>query len=371
MMRHGLFLMVIIFFAVSSKAGNDNVPEPFEWATALTLEAVGNTHGGVAKGTKSLGNLDATLTIDTAQAGWWDGGTWFVYVLGNYGKNPSDMTGDLQTLSNISTDNALKVYEFWYEQRFANDAVKLLVGLHDYNSTFYALDSAGLFTVSSFGIGPDTAQVSPSIFSTTATAVQLTFQQRNMYLLLAVYDGVPGDPNNPRGTHVQFNRGDGLFNAAELGFMDGKKYKIAIGGWQKTTEEKNVINGQLSNQNHGYYIIGEKNISENLTAFFQYGRADDAKNQLDEYTGAGLRLNNVWQENDAVGLGVAIAHNGAPYVIQNANIETAETILELTYFRPLVTHLNGQASIYYVKNPSMSPLLDNALALGLRLYIEY
>ena len=281
------------------------------------------------------------------------------------------MSGDLQTLSNISTDNALKVYEFWYEQGFANDAVKLLVGLHDYNSTFYALDSAGLFTVSSFGIGSDTAQVSPSIFSTTATAVHLTLQQGNMYLLLAAYDGVPGDPSNPHGTHIQFNSGDGLFKAAELGFMDGKKYKIAVGGWQKTTEEENVMNGLLSNQNQGYYIIGEKNISENLTAFFQYGRADDAINQLDEYTGAGLRLNNVWQENDALGLGVARAHNGAPYVTQNPTIETAETILELTYFRPLITHLNAQASVYYVKNPSMSPLLENALALGLRLYIEF
>ena len=150
-----------------------------------------------------------------------------------------------------------------------------------------------------------------------------------------------------------------------------KKYKIAIGGWQKTTEKPNVDNGLLSNTNYGYYIIGEKNISENLTAFFQYGRADDAKNQLDEYTGAGLRLNNAWHENDALGLGVARAHNGAPYVTQNPSIETAETILELTYFKPLVSHLNAQASIYYVKNPSMSPLLDNALALGLRLYIEY
>ncbi len=367
-----LFIGFVLCGCVSFALANDaSVPQAYEWANALTLETVDNLQGGIAQGTKSLANLDVILTVDTEAAGWWNSGTWHMYVLGNYGKNPSDMSGDLQTLSNIATDNALKVYEFWYQQHFLNDSIKLLIGLHDYNSTFYSLDSAGLFSLASFGIGPDTSQATPSIFSTTSAAIHLTLQQDKFYLLLAAYDGVPGDPNNSHGTHVQFNKGDGLFNAAEFGVTEGKQYKFAVGGWQKTTQETSVVDGQPINHNQGYYIIGEKNISEDLLMFFQYGRADDAKNQLDEYWGGGIRLNNYWQEEDALGLGCAKAHNGAPFLRENPILEPSETIWELTYFAPLIDHINAQASLYYVENPGMRPDLDNALALGLRLYIDF
>ncbi len=366
-----VFLVFLFCLSISALADDDAAPKAYDWGGALTLEAVNNAKGGVEKGTKGLANLDVTLTIDTGAAGWWNNGTWFIYALGNYGKNPSDIIGDLQSVSNISTENSLKVYEFWYEHRFVNDAVKLLVGLQDYNSTFYTLESASLFTSSSFGIGPDTSQVTPSIFPATSTAIHLTLQQDKFYFLLAAYDGVPGDPNNPRGTHVQFDKGDGLFKAAEFGLIDSKQYKFALGGWQKTTEEDGVVDGVPINLNHGFYIIGEKNLSDDLSLFFQYGRADAKKNQLDEYLGGGVRLNNYWREGDALGLGCSIAQNGEPFLRQNPGLESSEALWELTYFMPLVEHLNTQASVYYVENPSMNPELDNALALGLRAYIEF
>lgn len=349
------------------------IPQAYQWSTALTLETIDNLQGGVAEGAKGLANLDVTLTVDTGAADWWDNGTWFVYVLGNYGSNPSAMSGDMQTLSNIATDDALKIYEFWYQHHFADDKIQLLLGLHDYNSVFYSLDSAGLFTSASFGIGPDTSQVSPSIFSTTSAAVQLSLTQDSFYMLLAAYDGVPGDPDNSRGTHIQFNKGDGVFRAAEVGVIEDQQYKFGVGAWQKTTREDSAVDGQPSNKNSGYYIIGEKNLSEQWTVFFQYGRADEDKNQLDEYWGGGVTLSGYWQEGDDAGLGCSRAHNGLPFLQQpeNANLEKAETLCELTYFRPLVEHLNGQASLYYVENPSMQPELDNALALGVRLYIEF
>jgi porin len=366
-------ICVLGFFLFSSVVLADEVsaPQAYEWGVALTLEGVNNLQGGIKKGTKTLGNLDATLTIDTGAADWWENGTLFVYALGDYGKSPSELTGDTQGLSNIATDNAAKIYEFWYEHSFADDAFKVLVGLHDYNSTFYSLDSAGLFTMSSFGIGADTAQVGPSIFATTSTAIHLTFKKDKFYGLLAVYDGVPGDPENPRGTHIQFDDGDGLFKAAEIGLTEDKSYKVGLGFWQKTTEEENVVDGTPLNSNHGFYFIGEKHLSDDLVAFLQYGRADEKKNQLDQYWGTGLTLNNALATDDALGLGVGSAHNGTPFLDANDGLKSSETIWELTYLRPIIEHLNLQTSVYYIDSPSMDPDVDNALALGLRLYIEF
>jgi porin len=368
-MKKIVCLILVCVCPLVALADDTGEAKAYDWASALTLEGVNNFQGGLDKGFRGLANLDVTLTIDTSTAGWWENGTVFVYALGDYGKNPSELTGDVQGVSNIATDNAAKLYEFWYEHRFLNESFKVLVGLHDYNSTFYSLESAGLFTMPSFGIGPDTSQVVPSIFATTSTAVHFTVQKNNFYTLLAVYDGVPGDPNNPRGTHIQFDEGDGLFNATEMGFVEDS-YKFAVGAWQKTTEEKSVVDDALIDRNQGFYLIGEKHITDDVTVFFQYGAADDAKNQLDEYTGLGVTLKNAMITDDAVGLGVGRAHNGAPFLRANTELEAAETTWELTYLRPIIEHIKVQSSIYYIDSPGMSPDVENALALGLRLYLE-
>lgn len=345
--------------------------QPYTWANSLTLESLSNLQGGIEKGTRNLANLDLTLAVDTEAVGWWRHGSFFVYVLGNYGKPPSELVGDIQALSNIEADNNLKLYEFWYEHSFVDGAVKILAGMHDYNSTFYSLESAGLFTLSSFGIGPDVSQVGPSIFPTTATTLLLTFSHGDQYFLIATYDGIPGDPEHPRGTRVKFNKADGLFNAAEWGFASDKNYKIALGGWTHTAEVENPIDGTFSDSNSGFYLMGEKYFTDNLTGFFQYGRADNHKNQLDTYTGMGLTYSNFLAEEDAIGLGYARAKNSPDFLAMNPDLLSAETTLELTYYRPVTESLIMQASLYSVTHPSMAPDLDNSVALGLRMYINF
>lgn len=343
----------------------------YTWANLLTLESVTNLTGGVAKGTRNLANLDASLGIDTQAAGWWDDGKLFIYVLGNYGKPPSDLTGDLQTLSNIQTDNNLKLYEFWYEHSFANGAVKLLAGLHDYNATFYSLESAGLFTTSSFGIGPEIAQVGPSIFSTTAAAVHLTLAFEHHYLLLATYDGVAGDPDHPQGTHIRFNESDGLFNTMEWGVHYEAFYKLALGFWQHTAEVENPVDANFSDSNSGFYLIGEKYFKGDIAAFFQYGRADAERNQLATYAGTGVTLSNAWVEGDAIGLAYASVRNGLPFRRVNVELLSAENIFELSYFRPVADAVKVQTTVYIIDQPSMLPNINNAVAFGLRIYLEF
>lgn len=366
-------ILIIICFPVHAQTIVESTePQPaYSVAGALTLESVTNLDGGIKKGARELVNLDLTLALDTEAAGWWSNGEWFVYVLGNAGKNPSDYTGDLQGVSNIATDEAIKIYEFWYQHYFADDHVKVLLGLHDYNSTFYSLDAAGLFTHPSFGIGPDTSQVGPSIFSTTATAVHLSVQGETQYLSAAIYDGIPGDPDNPRGTHIQFNSGDGLFSAAEWGWAPAAGDKIALGVWQHSAEVDNPVNGETIDDNSGVYLIAEKNINNVAAIFLQLGRADDQLNQLEYYAGTGVTFTDFWRSGDGLGLAVAHARNGDPYLAVNTEVQRAETAWELTYYAPLVDYLNAQASVYYIQNPSMDKTLDDALAIGARLFIEF
>lgn len=363
-------LLALVFIACTC-INNAHAESPYEWATALTLESVTNVDGGVQEGSSALANFDLTLAVNTDAAGWWGNGEWFVYALGNTGDNPSDDIGDVQGVSNIATDEALKIYEFWYQHSFVDDSVKVLFGLHDYNSAFYSLESASLYTHPSFGIGPEAAQIGVSIFSTTSTALLVSVERDNHYLLAAIYDGVPGDPDNPRGTHVKFHSDDGLFGAVELGLANETKDKVALGIWQHTAEVENPVNGKITDDNTGVYFIAEKNINDVATVFIQLGQADDEVNQLEYYGGTGVTFNNFWLEGDGLGVAVAHARNGDPYLEMNSELSRAETAWEFTYCAPIVEHLNTQASLYYIQNPSMDQTLDNALAVGARIYIDF
>ena len=293
------------------------------------------------------------------------------YVLGNYGHDPAELTGGVQGVSNIAADNSIKIYEFWYQHTFFNDQLKLLTGLHDFNSTFYALESASLFNHPSFGIGPDTSQATPSIFPTTSWTLHASIEVEKFYLIVAIYDGVPGDPENPRGTHIKFDSGDGTFQSVETGLYSESEYKIGMGYWRHTKETENPVDASLIDSNSGFYLIAEQYLTDNIAVFIQFGKADDATNQLEEYWGGGVVYSSLLKECDAICLSIARASNGQPFLQANPDLLETETAYELSYAIPLNEQISTQASVYRIENPDMDPNMDTATAVGVRLIIGF
>lgn len=139
----------------------------------LTNTYLGNVRGGEDKGTALIGNFDLTAEVDTAKAELWDGGTFFFYGLGNYGDEITKSVGNIGVVDNTETYSTAKLYEAWYQHQLFDDSLSLLVGLHDYNSEFDALEYAGTLINSSFGISTDIASIGPSIFSNTSAAFRV------------------------------------------------------------------------------------------------------------------------------------------------------------------------------------------------------
>jgi porin len=211
----------------------------------------------------------------------------------------------------------------------------------------------------------------PSIFPTTAWTLHATYERDAFYALAAVYDGVPGDPEHPRGTHVRFNNNDGLFKSVEMGFIEESNYKIGLGSWSLTAETENPIDGTPSNNNHGIYFIGEKTIFTDASIFVQYGQADDTKNQLGRYLGAGIVVANVAAEDDALGLAFAQAQNGTPFLQANPELKKSETAWELSYLKPWSEWFSTQFSLYRIQQPDMDPALSDTTAAGVRFILEF
>jgi porin len=301
----------------------------------------------------------------------------------------SEKVGDMQVTSNIEAPAAMRLYEAWYEHHFAADRLSLLVGLHDFNSEFDVVEFGSPFTNSSFGVSPDMAQNGPSIFPTTALAVRVKAQpSEDSYILAAVYDGVPGDPNDPTLTTIKLSKEDGVFAALEAGLTRSEPgqsdyYKLAAGAWLHTARVENFA-GKMGDRNFGLYLIAEKKLfsesegAQGLGAFVQLGFADQDRNQIAYYWGAGLNYAGLipGRDCDVVGLAVASAWNGSEFIrfsedVAMTRVDRTETAIELFYLAEILPGLILQPDVQYVVNPSTNPDVGNALQVGARLEVSF
>ena len=345
----------------------------FEFEFVLTVEGVQNVSGGVDHSSRGLTNLDLIMDAEGEALGLSENGDLHLYLLGNYGGEPTEMIGDIQATSNIEAPDAFKVYEAYWRQRHADDKIAWLLGLHDYNALFSTLDTTSHFTNSSFGISPDISQVPPSIFPTTSLAFVVSlFSNGGSYLHLGAYDGGPGDPDDPRGTHIILDGDEGIFYALEGGIQnEGARSKVAVGSWYRTTNFDTEFSGRTHYDNSGIYLIGETDITDRWSGFFQLGNADKDRNQIGLYVGAGFVCSDLLMADDVFGIGLARAENSDEYLDSIAGAKGYEMSLECAYkFHPY-PWMTLQPGLQFIKNPGMDPDLNDALAFSCRAYMSF
>ncbi|NDC38653.1 MAG: carbohydrate porin [Proteobacteria bacterium] len=353
--------------------------------STLINDLMANVSGGVNRSAVVLGNYDLTLTFDTTKGALWEGGTFVTYLVGTYGDAPHKSVGDYQYTDNIDVYSTVTLYQFYYEQSFFNKRLSLLVGLHDYNIEFYDLQYGLDLINSSFGIGAEAYQVVPPIFNLTSVGVRAKVRPTNDgYIMSGLYDGVPGDPNNPNGTHIRFDKGDGVFWTSEAGVQraeddtSSRYYKAGIGLWYHTKDFID-FNGESRSKNHGIYLLGEAMLipeeagfDEGLGAFATFGTAEPSVNQVGRSIVAGLHYTGLFpgRSEDILAVGYARAENGNQFMEANAGVHRAETALELTYLAQVLPYLQIQPDLQYVMNPSMSRDIGDAWVLGLRVTVD-
>jgi porin len=375
--------------------------ENFENSTGIGIgftykgEVFSNLSGGYDKKSVYLDNFDLVFDFDLGHIFNWNGARVNFYILGNHGGDPSEYAGAAQGISNIASFQTWKLYQFWLEQNFLNDNLSFLFGLYDLNSEFDTRETSSIFINPSHGIGPDfslTGKNGPSIFPTTSLAFRTSYNiSENFNIKTAVFDGVPGDPNTPGGTHILFHSDDGVLLAGELTYHSESKelvpgyYKLSVGAWTYTDsfDKLNKFdtdgNPVMQNGNAGAYISAEKFLfsepgsgSEGLSAFVRLGIADHEVNQVHHYLGAGIHYTGIipGRENDVIGLAVASIANSDNYINlladQDYKADKYEHIFELTYILKLNDWLNIQPDFQYVINPVNCNLNKSAFIYGTR-----
>jgi porin len=398
----------------SSPADQPAWPRGIKPALVYDSAAFANLGGGVRSGGTYTSNLNLQLNFDATTLFGWPDTIAYVDALWLQGGLPSSFVGDAQGVSNISAPNAVKIYEAWVQKNFLSNHISLLVGLYDLNSEFYALNSAGLFLNSSFGMGPEFSQSGvegPSVFPDTSVGMRFAFKPaEGVIVRTAVLDGVPVDrPNGGRGI---FEAGDGVLLVGELALIDRPEFrtapmsgrfrlgrqamlgdydqKFAIGGWYYSASFNDLSETQANGQpvrHHGaggFYVLTDQLLyrdpdlsARKLTGFVQVGVGDNQVDRFGAYLGVGLTAVGLFEGRpaDEIGLGLAYGQDGSHYLaaqrMQGLPVTNAEKAIELTYLIPVTAWLALQPDLQYVITPNTTPAIPNALAFQLRLEMSF
>jgi len=358
-----------------------------------------NLSGGMGKNSVYLDNFDIKFNMNLEQMLGWKGATLTTYFLGNHGGEPAEFTGAIQGISNIAAHDTWKLYEFKLEQILFGGDLSLLAGLYDLNSEFDTREFSGIFINPSHGIGAEfalTGHNGPSIFPNTSLAFRASYNFSDSWnLKAAVFDGIPGDLNNLKGTNIVFNKEDGLLLTSEINFTNGanevdvRYFKLAFGGWYYTGEFETISdfdsfgNIKMQQGNYGYYGSAEKflfveneSTNEGLGAFVRFGWSNNNVNPVNSYIGAGINYIGLipGREEDVLGFAVAAAHNNEKCQTlasqENVELKDYEYIFELTYCLNISGWLQVQPDVQYVANPAACHHNTYAFIYGTRLQIS-
>jgi len=359
----------------------------------LKADILSNLSGGIKRGTKYMDNWDVKLLADADKLWGWNNTTAFLQLISNHGGNLNEThVGSFMGVDNIEANtNTTKLFHAWLERSFFDQKFSVLAGLYPVDSQFYVTDATGVFLHPTGGMAAEVAQTGvngPSIFPTSSFGFRAMWQPTpKFYFQAALVDGVPGDPNNPHGTHIRFDRGDGTLAIAETGLRPAEEIsKYAVGTWRYTAHFDDLVDTDASGNpvrrvNRGTYFLSEQTVfrekddsSQGLALFFRYGVANGDVNPLDYSYSLGLRYKGLLpgRDQDEFGIGLTRGHVGAKFRQAVATpLETSETALEITYRAKVTPWLAIQPTLQRIANPGHDPALRDAWIAGARFEIAF
>jgi porin len=196
-------------------------------------------------------------------------------------------------------------------------------------------------------------------------------------VLLAVFDGVPGDPQHPSSNRIGLNGDEGAFGIAELQWTGERVRKLSLGHWRYSAAFEDLRSTAtaprpLREDNRGTYVgvevaLDRAAVADPATlAFARYGIAEDRINEFADSRSVGVRRRGIFvtRPDDEIGIAYTRADVGSA---ARSMRERYEAALELTYRVVVNDWLTIQPDIQYIFNPGADRELDDSLAFGLRL----
>jgi len=356
-------------------------------------DLLANTSGGASRGSAWLANSEAAINMDMGKLAGWDATTAFIqYHVQHGAKSINNYAGSFAGVDNIETStNAGQFFQAWLQKNSADDSLSVLAGLYAVDSEFYVTDTSGLFLQPPYGMSAEMAQTGqngPPVFPMGALAVRVKYASSGYYVQGALTDGVPGNLNNPQGTQIRLDKGDGTLAVVELGYNtseEGQSFnKTAVGLWRYSARaddlmDVDALGNPLRRTDQGFYFLAERTLraeqndpAQGLSGFVRFGTVNKDVYQADWSGSLGLLYQGLFdgRDDDTAGIAVTTSHTGSKYRQLNAS-DSSETVVEITYRAQLQPWLAMQPMVQRIFNPNMDAALRDAWVAGVRFEVAF
>ena len=355
-----------------------------------TGEVMSNVSGGDHTGTGYNGLASFGIEADLGQALGWEGVTMRLSGMDLHGSGIDSHVGDMMGVSNIEGYGSVRLYESWVEKSFAAETLHLRLGLLLADEEFSTLNTTDPFLNATFGwpefISMNTVTTGPA-FYIPALGVRLLWEPSEAwYGQVGVYDGdsfdspVGDDRVNRHGLNLELGNGQGTFGMAEVGYRhnqaedaDGLPGMYKFGGWWHSGQFDDFSGGASHGGTQGVYGSAEQMVyreygDQGLVLFLRVGFAPEDRSEVDTSFQVGASYVGLvpGRDIDTAGLGLSHAH-----ISGDLPGRTAETVIELAYDYVMSDDFTIQPSVQWVGDPGATGELDEALVLGLRVYLSF
>lgn len=356
---------------------------------SLILDWSSILNGGIQQRSATRHLLDVNVNVDLETILGIEGATFFADFYSQAGPNGSEDAGDVQGFSNIDLDEDVdQLAELWYEQWLFDDHVRIKLGKVDANSEFAFVDAAGSFINSSAGVSPTVLGL-PTYPDPVTSVNVFVYPTQQLYLGFGFYDGataVDGVPTGRRGPKTFFDDelsndhfliGEGGFTWETLAGCGPGRF--AVGGWHHTGTF-DTFGGETDEGTEGLYVLLETHLGnpppfganeeQGVSAFFQYGYADESVSEVKHHVAAGVSAVGAFpgRDDDVAGAYVSyVALSDA----NGAGLGDHETVLELFYKFQITPFISVQPDLQILVNPSGRDDIDDTIIGAVRLELTF
>jgi len=359
-------------------------------------ESLANVSGGYRQGAVYKGAVNIGISFDLDKLTGWKGGTFFASSMFTHGGSlTNEYVHNFNDVSSIDTYDSLRLYELWFQQKFAGDKASLRIGLLAADSEFFVSDYSGVFINSAFGTTPVVASqnFNAPFVPLTPPGIRLRVDATpSLSFLAGVYSGDTGQPNgnNQHGTRISFDGNDGALFLYEADYRVNQQeksegltgtYKLC-GFYQTSFFPDNDGRGN-EHGDYGFCVIVDQQLwqpdktdrTKGIGVFSHIGAAPADRNPVSFYLDAGVNCKGLIpsREKDTFGLAMNWTRlsnqlrdgSGAPVQTHH------ETTIEATYQAVINDWLSFQPDFQYIINPGGTTPARNATVLGARFTVTF
>jgi porin len=372
------------------------------WATAgvnvdLALKTdIFSNHGGLGSGGQAMWQFEVGVSADFEKLHGLSGLSGYLKILDNRGGRTNERhIGSFMGASNLEVSPAAtRIFHAWLQHEAFDGRLSTLVGLYPIDSEFSVVETASMFSHPAYGPPADLSLTHrPSIFPVSAFGVRLRGQSSDgaNYLQAALLDGVAGDPDHPKATHIRFKDGEGVFAIAELGRKPGSgdndpasPGKLAVGVWGYSARAPDLVDvtaagDPILRRRYGGYLLGETVLwriggeeERRINGFFRYSGTDGNSTAIRRALNIGVRIDGPLsgRPDDAIGIAFTRGYMGAKYRQAQAlaGFDTAarEDALEIGYRAQIYPWLIVQPLVQHHRHPAADPSVRDSTLVGIR-----